>query len=198
MLSSLKYKKPMGHISKLKNQFALINYDHTITLISVKKKPLSPCSLCVKIWILFTQGCFVPSLVDIGPVVLGKIFKFHLSIFVIFLLSLPGKGCSPSFEQTCIPFTKGSFVSVLFVSGPVVLEKQMKMWKVYNDNRKAPLSLPLRGSFNLCQLFENQVVKVSKKGWHSLKYCVNMVIICVNMVIFCINKRLTICLIKKT
>ena len=52
------------------------------------------------------------------------------------------------------------------------------------------------GSFNLCQLFENQVVNVSKKGWHSLKYCVNMVIICVNMVILCINKRLTICLIK--
>ena len=47
-----------------------------------------------------------------------------------------------------------------------------------------------KGSFNLCQLFENQVVKVSKKGWHSLKYCVNMVIICVNMVILCTNKRL--------
>ena len=46
-------------------------------------------------------------------------------------------------------------------------------------------------SFSQCQLFENQVVKlhVSKKGWHSLKYCVNMVILC-------INKRLTICLIK--
>ena len=26
------------------------------------------------------------------------------------------------------------------------------------------------GSFNLCQRFENQVVKVSLKGWHSLKY----------------------------
>ena len=32
----------------------------------------------------------------------------------------------------------------------------------------------IEGSFNLCQLFENQVVKVSKIGWHSLKYCVNM------------------------
>ena len=51
------------------------------------------------------------------------------------------------------------------------------------------------GSFNLCQLFENQVKNVRKKGWHSLKYCVNMVIICVNMVILCINKRLTICII---
>ena len=50
-------------------------------------------------------------------------------------------------------------------------------------------------SCNLSQLFENQVVKVSKKGWHSLKYRVNMVIICMNMVILCINKRLTICLI---
>ena len=53
------------------------------------------------------------------------------------------------------------------------------------------------GSFNLCQLFENQVVKVSKKGWHFLKYCINMMIICVNMVILCINKRLNICVIKK-
>ena len=54
------------------------------------------------------------------------------------------------------------------------------------------------GSFNLSQLFENPVVKVRKKGWHSLKYCVNMVIICVNMVILRINKRfITICLIQK-
>ena len=48
----------------------------------------------------------------------------------------------------------------------------------------------MEDSFNLCQLFENQEVKVSKKSWHSLKYCVNMVIICVNMVILCINKTL--------
>ena len=59
-------------------------------------------------------------------------------------------------------------------------------WEEY---RNSGMCITNRGSFNLCQLFENQVVKVSKKGWHSLKYCV--------MVILCINKRLTICLIKK-
>ena len=33
-------------------------------------------------WIPFTQGCFVPNLVEIGPVVLEKkIFKFRQSIF---------------------------------------------------------------------------------------------------------------------
>ena len=47
----------------------------------------------------------------------------------------------------------------------------------------------IEGNFNLCQLFENRVVKVSKKGWHSLKYCVNMVIICVNMVLIPLYKQ---------
>ena len=63
----------------------------------------------------------------------------------------------------------------------------LKSWHVCNRG----VSM---GSFNLCQLFENPVVKVRKKGWHSLKYCVNMVIICVNMVIIilCIKKRLNI------
>ena len=61
----------------------------------------------------------------------------------------------------------------------------------FSHSHNSRISLLKNGSFNLCQLFENQVVKVSKKGWHSLKYCVNMVIICVNMVILCINKRLT-------
>ena len=35
-------------------------------------------------WITFTQGCFVPRLVEIGPVVLEKkIFKFQQCIFTI-------------------------------------------------------------------------------------------------------------------
>ena len=38
----------------------------------------------VQTWILFTQGCFVPSLVEIGPVVLEKkIFKLCLCILLI-------------------------------------------------------------------------------------------------------------------
>ena len=31
----------------------------------------------VQTWIPFTQGCFVSSVIEIGPVVLERIFKFH-------------------------------------------------------------------------------------------------------------------------
>ena len=85
------------------------------------------------------------------------------------------------------------------------IAKWMDYWKTYSyltpfldlfknaiASMKTSIMLSLTGSFKLYQLFENQVVKVSTKGWHSLKYCVNMVIICVSMVILCINKRLTI------
>ena len=37
----------------------------------------------------------------------------------------------PSFEETWIPLTQGCFVPSLVEIGPVVLEKKMKMWKVY-------------------------------------------------------------------
>ena len=41
------------------------------------------------------------------------------------------------FEQTWIPFTQGCIVPSLVEIGSVVLEKKMKMWKVYdNDNDK--------------------------------------------------------------
>ena len=39
-----------------------------------------------------------------------------------------------SFEKTWIPFTKGCFVPRLVEIHPVVLEKKMKMWKIYDNN----------------------------------------------------------------
>ena len=52
-------------------------------------------------------------------------------LVIIFL----GKWLGPSFEQTWIPFTQGCFVPSLVEIGPVVLEKKMDMWNVYdNDN----------------------------------------------------------------
>ena len=58
-------------------------------------------------WIPFTQACFVPSLGEIGTVVLEKkIFKFHQCILAISLLSPLGKVCDPLFEQTWIPFNQ--------------------------------------------------------------------------------------------
>ena len=72
------------------------------------------------------KGCFVPSLVEIGSVVLEKkIFKFHPCIFTISLVSPLGEGWGPSFEQTWIPFTQGYFVPSLVKIGPVVLEKKI-------------------------------------------------------------------------
>ena len=51
------------------------------------------------IWIPFIQGCFVPSLVEIGSVVLErKIFNFCQCILAISQLSPLGKGQGTSFE----------------------------------------------------------------------------------------------------
>ena len=70
-------------------------------------------------WIPFTQGFFVPSLVEIGPVV--KISKFRRCIFAI-MLSLIGKRAA---LQNWIPFTQGYFAQHLVKNGQVVLEKKI-------------------------------------------------------------------------
>ena len=55
----------MGHIAHLRKQFKSLNkYDYIITLIQrIKKKTLWELigSSFEQTWILFTQGCFVPS-----------------------------------------------------------------------------------------------------------------------------------------
>ena len=83
-------KRPMGHIAHLRKQFKSINtYDYIIKLINRRKKTLLTLwefigSSFEQTWIPFTQGCFVPSLVEIGSVVLEKkIFKFRQSFFAI-------------------------------------------------------------------------------------------------------------------
>ena len=108
----------------------------------------------------FIQGYFVQSLVKIGQVVLEKkIFKSCQFIFIIFKLSPLWEGRGPSFDQTWIPFTQGYFVPSLVEIGPVVLEKKIKMWKIYRQTdgqtddgrqvvRKAHLSFQLRWAKN--------------------------------------------------
>ena len=44
------------------------------------------------------------------------------------------------FEQTWITFTQGCFVPSLVEIDPVVMEKKMKMWKVYDNNNDAFIS----------------------------------------------------------
>ena len=60
-------------------------------------------------WIPFIQECFVPNLVETGPVVLEKnILKYGQCIFTILKLSpLETVVRGPSFEHTWIPFTHG-------------------------------------------------------------------------------------------
>ena len=53
--------------------------------------------------------------------------------FDISLLSPLEIGRGPLFEQTWIPFTQGCFGPILVEIGPVILEKKMKMWKVYRQ-----------------------------------------------------------------
>ena len=65
------------------------SYDYIITLIRKEKKPINILFLRIK-WSLFIKppvtlilGCFVLSLVEIGPVVLETIFTFSQCIFAI-------------------------------------------------------------------------------------------------------------------
>ena len=110
--------------------FKVRQYMFNISLLSPPGKGHGPSF--EQIWVPITQGCFVPSLVEIGPVVLmKKIFKFWQCNFAISLLSPLGKGRSPSFEEIWIPITQGCFVPSFVEIGPVVLEKKSKIGKVY-------------------------------------------------------------------
>ena len=85
--------------------------------------------------------------------------------------------CGPLFEQTWIPFTQGYFVPSLVEIGPVILEKKMKMWKVYRQTdgrtddrqqviRKAHLSFQLRWAKNPECLLEKQL-QAKQPVWES-------------------------------
>ena len=83
-----------------------------------------------QIYITITHCSFVPSLVEIGPVVLWKIFLSHQCNFTMLLSSPLIKGCGPSFEQTWIPITQGCKFGWI----SVILKRKTKMWKGYKDN----------------------------------------------------------------
>ena len=59
-------------------------------------------------------------------------FLNFVIVFLLFRNYLPiGIGCGPSYVQISIPTTPGHLVPSLVEIGPVVLEKKIKMWKVY-------------------------------------------------------------------
>ena len=75
------------------------------------------------------QGCFVPSLLEISPVVLKrKIYKVCQCKFPFSQLSPFGKGRGPSFEHNWIPIIQGCFMPSLVEIGPLFLKR--KIFKV--------------------------------------------------------------------
>ena len=84
MLSKLDWIWPSG--SGGEDYFKFCQYIFAISLLSPRWKGRGPSY--EQIWIPLTQGCVVPSLVEIGPVVLEKkIFKFcqYISLFRYYL-----------------------------------------------------------------------------------------------------------------
>ena len=61
------------------------------------------------------------------------IFEISSLYFRYLTIISPWKRRGPLFKQTWILFTQGYFVSSLVEIGPVVLEKKMKIWKVYRQ-----------------------------------------------------------------
>ena len=122
----------MGHIATLRNQFkSKLWLYHNVDL--ERKKAIIflkiEWSWFVKPGVPFTNDCFVPSLVEIGQVVLENIFKFRQCIFAISYLSPLGKGVALYLNKIESLFTQGCFAPCLVEISPVVLEKKMKMWK---------------------------------------------------------------------
>ena len=140
---NLPNKRPMSHIVHLRNQFKFLKKHiweelwlyHNIDkerkkLLNLHFKNLM-AFICETLS-FFTQGCFMPSSVEIGPMILEeKILKFWL-----FHSYLPvEKGMALHMNKLESP---SPFVPSLVEIGPVVLEKKTKMWKVYRgttDNR---------------------------------------------------------------
>ena len=129
----------------------------------------------------------LPSLVEIGQVVLEKvIFKVCQCIFAISSLSPFEKGQGPSFEQSWIRFTQGCFVPTLVAIVTLVLEKKLKMWKVYDNVngpiliRKAHLSLRLRWAKKFkCRAYSSahlmqHFLFVKENYWQQI-VCINII-----------------------
>ena len=128
-------KKPIGHIPHLKMEiFKFLQCIFAISILSCLGKECDPSS--EQNWISFPQVCFVPSLVEIGPVVLErKIFKFPKSIFDISLLCPLQQGSSPSFQQTWIPFPQGFFVPSLVEKCQLFWRRRWKCEEKFTDRR---------------------------------------------------------------
>ena len=133
----------MGHIAHLREQFKSMNtydYMYNITLIKIWKEPLSTfwesnASSFEQTWIPFHPKMLCAKLGWVGKVVWRwRFFKTSSMYFRYFVIISPWKRTGPLFEQICNPIIQGCFVPILVEIGPVVLEKKMKMGKVYDND----------------------------------------------------------------
>ena len=112
------HKRPMGHIAHLRNLNTFEQrYDqiyHRIgQVVQEKIFKFHECTCAI----FFTQGCFLPSLVEVSPVVLKKIFKFWL------FCNLPLERCVAFHWIKLYTFSQECFVLSLFEIDPMVLVK---------------------------------------------------------------------------
>ena len=103
-------------------------------------------------------------------------FKIFLHNFAFSILFPLGERPGPPFFQTWIRSTQECFVPSLVKIGPVVLEKKLKMWKVYRhtdrqtdrqmtDNRQ---SEKLTKAFSSGELIKTQWLKIMKSKLSNL------------------------------
>ena len=88
----------------------------------------------------FTKGCFVPSLVEMGPVAMERrgFFSISSKYFPYFVIIYPSKRTWLFIWINLNHLYKRIRCAKFGKIGPMVLEKKMTMWKVYRqtDRRK--------------------------------------------------------------
>ena len=119
------------------------------------------CPSFEQTWIPFNKGKYVPNLVEIGPVVLEKIFKSYQFFYHFPILSPLGRACMALHLKKKILFTKGYFVPSLVEIGQVDLEKKMKLWKDYRRTDRQ--TTDDRWSEKLIWSFSSGELKTTKK-----------------------------------
>ena len=117
-----------------------------------KKKPIVYFITFEQTWIPFTQGCFVPSLVEIGTVVLKKILKF-VNVFSLFrnyprlerggALHLKTQGCivprladfinEVSLFGNHLPFEKGWALHLNKLEFPSSKDALCQVWLIFGS-----------------------------------------------------------------
>ena len=110
----------MGHTAHWRKQFKSIDtYDYTITLIKRRKKTFLTLlefigSSFEETWIPFTQGCLVPNLVEIGPVVWRRRFFNFVNVFSLF--------------RNYLPFEKGGALHLIKIESPSPKDALCQVW----------------------------------------------------------------------